>query len=45
MASKRASIEGDIVEADATGRLIRSVGDPDRVVTLRSTVKAFGSWR
>ena len=33
---------GDIVEADATGRLIRSVGDPDRVVTLRSTVKAFG---
>src|SRR6188508_1046547 len=32
---------GDIVEADATGRLIRSVGDPDRVVTLRSTVKAF----
>ncbi len=33
---------GDIVEADATGRLIRSVGDPDRVVTLRSTVKPFG---
>src|SRR4029079_7709922 len=33
---------GDIVEPDATGRLIRSVGDPDRVVTLRSTVKAFG---
>src|SRR4029079_9550151 len=33
---------GDIVEADATGRLIRSVGDPDRVVTLRSTLKAFG---
>ena len=33
---------GDIVEADATGRLIRAVGDPDRVVTLRSTVKPFG---
>jgi L-asparaginase II len=33
---------GDIVEADATGRLIRSLGDPDRVVTLRSTVKPFG---
>ena len=33
---------GDIVEADASGRLIRSLGDPDRVVTLRSTVKPFG---
>lgn len=43
----RAGIEeslhrGDIVEADATGRLIRTLGDPDRVVTLRSTVKPFG---
>jgi L-asparaginase II len=33
---------GDIVEADADGRLIRSLGDPERVVTLRSTVKPFG---
>ena len=33
---------GDIVEADAAGRLIRAVGDPERVVTLRSTVKPFG---
>ena len=33
---------GDIVESDASGRLIRAVGDPDRVVTLRSTVKPFG---
>jgi L-asparaginase II len=33
---------GDIVEADAAGRLIRAVGDVDRVVTLRSTVKPFG---
>jgi L-asparaginase II len=33
---------GDIVEADASGRLIRIVGDPDRLVTLRSTVKPFG---
>ena len=33
---------GDIVEADASGRLIRAVGDADRVVTLRSTVKPFG---
>lgn len=33
---------GDIVEADATGRLLRSLGDPDRIVTLRSTVKPFG---
>ena len=33
---------GDIVEADVDGRLIRQLGDPDRVVTLRSTVKPFG---
>ena len=33
---------GDIVEADAAGRIIRQLGDPDRVVTLRSTVKPFG---
>lgn len=33
---------GDIVEADAGGRLIRQLGDPDRVVTMRSTVKPFG---
>jgi L-asparaginase II len=33
---------GDIVEADVDGRLIRSLGDPERVVTLRSTVKPFG---
>jgi L-asparaginase II len=30
------------VEADVAGRLIRSLGDPDRIVTLRSTVKPFG---
>ena len=34
---------GDIVEADAPGRIIRQLGDPDRVVTLRSTVKPFGA--
>ncbi|MBA2701786.1 MAG: asparaginase, partial [Chloroflexi bacterium] len=34
---------GDIVEADVTGRLIRQLGDPDRLVTLRSTVKPFGA--
>jgi L-asparaginase II len=33
---------GDIVEVDADGRLIRQLGDPERVVTLRSTVKPFG---
>jgi L-asparaginase II len=33
---------GDIVESDANGRLIRQLGDPDRIVTLRSTVKPFG---
>jgi L-asparaginase II len=32
---------GHIVEADAEGRLIRTLGDPERVVTLRSTVKPF----
>ena len=26
---------GDIVEADVQGRLIRQLGDPDRLVTLR----------
>jgi len=34
---------GDIVEVDAAGRLIRLLGDPDRLVTLRSTVKPFGA--
>ena len=33
---------GDIVETDAAGRIIRQLGDADRVVTLRSTVKPFG---
>jgi L-asparaginase II len=33
---------GDIVEADVSGGLIRQLGDPDRLVTLRSTVKPFG---
>ncbi|MEA2653408.1 MAG: hypothetical protein QOI37_635 [Chloroflexota bacterium] len=33
---------GDIVEADAGGRIIRQLGDADRLVTLRSTVKPFG---
>jgi L-asparaginase II len=33
---------GDIVETDVDGRLIRGLGDPDRLVTLRSCVKPFG---
>ena len=33
---------GDIVEVDTAGRVIRALGDPDRVVTLRSCVKPFG---
>ena len=33
---------GDIVEVDPAGRVIRQLGDPDRIVTLRSTVKPFG---
>ena len=34
---------GDVVEVDASGRMLRVLGDPDRVVTLRSTVKPFGA--
>ncbi|HYH92612.1 MAG TPA: asparaginase [Candidatus Saccharimonadales bacterium] len=34
---------GDIVETDVDGRLIRQLGDADRIVTLRSTVKPFGA--
>jgi L-asparaginase II len=34
---------GDIVEVDATGRVLRALGDIDRVVMLRSTVKPFGA--
>ncbi len=33
---------GDVVEVDATGRMLRLIGDPDRIVYLRSTVKPFG---
>lgn len=33
---------GDIVEVDAAGRMLHLLGDPDRVVNLRSTVKPFG---
>jgi len=33
---------GDIVEVDAGGRIVRVVGDPERMVNLRSTVKPFG---
>jgi len=33
---------GDVVEVDAAGRIVRLLGDPDRMVTLRSCVKPFG---
>ena len=33
---------GDVVEADATGRLLHVLGDPERLVSLRSAVKPFG---
>jgi L-asparaginase II len=33
---------GDIVEVDVDGRLLSGVGDPERLVTLRSCVKPFG---
>jgi L-asparaginase II len=33
---------GDIVEVDAAGRMLRLIGDPDRLVNLRSSVKPLG---
>ena len=33
---------GHVVEVDPDGRIIRGIGDPDHLVTLRSTVKPFG---
>ena len=33
---------GDIVEVDAAGRMLHLIGDPDRVVNLRSAMKPFG---
>ena len=33
---------GDVVEVDGAGRIVRLLGDPDRMVTLRSCVKPFG---
>lgn len=33
---------GDVVEVDVAGRMLRVLGDPDRVVYLRSTVKPLG---
>jgi L-asparaginase II len=33
---------GHIVEVDVGGSIVRSLGDPDKLVTLRSTVKPFG---
>ncbi len=34
---------GDIVEVDASGAVLRALGDADRVVTLRSSAKPFGA--
>lgn len=34
---------GHVVEVDVEGRVLRLLGDPDHVVTLRSTVKPFGA--
>jgi L-asparaginase II len=33
---------GDIVETDAAGRMLRVLGDAERIVNLRSCVKPFG---
>ncbi|HJW22697.1 MAG TPA: asparaginase [Candidatus Limnocylindrales bacterium] len=32
---------GDVVEVDQGGRIVRAIGDPERLVTLRSAVKPF----
>jgi L-asparaginase II len=34
---------GDVVEVDVEGRILRLVGDPERIVTLRSSAKPFGA--
>ena len=36
---------GDIVEVDAAGRMLHLLGDPDRIVNLRSAMKPFGADR
>ena len=33
---------GHVVEVDSAGRVVRALGDPDRMVALRSCVKPFG---
>jgi L-asparaginase II len=33
---------GDAAEVDASGRLLHAIGDPDRIVNLRSAGKPFG---
>lgn len=33
---------GDVVEVDQSGRIVRQLGDPERLTTLRSAVKPFG---
>lgn len=39
---EESSHRGHVVEVDPDGRMLRVLGDPDRLVTLRSTVKPFG---
>jgi L-asparaginase II len=34
---------GHVVEVDVSGRMLRVLGDPDHIVTLRSTVKPIGA--
>jgi L-asparaginase II len=33
---------GDVVEVDQSGRMMRAIGDPERLTYLRSAVKPFG---
>lgn len=38
---EEAAHRGDIVEVDLAGRMLRSIGEPDQLVNLRSAVKPF----
>ncbi len=36
------SHRGDVVEVDINGRVLHAIGNPDRIVNLRSCIKPFG---
>jgi L-asparaginase II len=39
---EESSHRGDVVEVDQTGRIVRAIGDSERLVYLRSAAKPFG---